>query len=79
MSNVSPLHAATTVLARRVTDCAALAANGPVLLSIAPHPFAPELLRAVVESADDAGEYLRSAIGPTLDGALSNLLATVGA
>lgn len=80
MSNVSPLHAATAALARQLIACAALASGEAVELSVTPHPHAADVVRAVVESTDaSGGEYLRSAVGATVDGALRNLLATVQA
>ncbi len=80
MSNLSPSSAAIVDLTRRVIACAALASGGPVELDAGAHPFAPGIVRAVVESTDaSGGEYLRSAIGDTVDGALRNLLATVSA
>ena len=55
MSNLSLSATAIVDLTRRVIVCAALASGGTLELNAGAHPFAPGVVRAVVESTDVSG------------------------
>ena len=67
-------------LTRQILAVARRVSGGDCAITVANHPHAGDLLRVTVESTDESGgEYLRSAVGLTYEGALRSLMAVMAA